>query len=108
MFEILGLLAPIFAAVVLRTDRRIARSLRDEGALSAQSAFPFDPQNGLVRWRFRRLANAGAVRPAEEGRWYLDEAGFAAYRSRRRRRLLKVIAIVVPVILLLTYLDWSR
>lgn len=108
MFELLGLFAPIFAALVLWTDRKIARSLRQEGALNVERAFPFDPQNGLVRWRFRRLANAGALRPAAEGRWYLDEAGLSAYRARRRKRLLKVIAIAVPIVLALMFLDRPR
>lgn len=95
-------------AIVLRTDRLIARTLRDEGALTVDRAFPFDPQNGLVRWRFRRLANAGAVRAAAEGRWYLDEEGLAAYRARRHKRLLKVVAITVPIILVLLFLDRPR
>ena len=103
MPELVALLAPLFAAIMLRTDRRIARTLREEGATTPEGAFPFDPQNALVRWRLHRLAAAGAVKRAAEGRWYLDEAALSAYRWQRRKHLLIILAIVVPLMLAIAY-----
>ena len=97
MLEFIGLLAPLFAALILRTDRRIVRTLRDEQALSPDRAFPFDPQNAFVRWRFRRLAFGGAIRPAAQGRWYLDEAGLDNYRWARRKRLIAAAGVAIAV-----------
>src|SRR5262245_53760861 len=101
----------ILAAVVLGTDRRIVRGLRDRRAQSPGSASPL-PQGSFVwRWRLQRLVDhRAAVRGPSTDLLYLDEGRWRAYRMLRRRRILLAIAVAVPLFILLSWLasnsDW--
>lgn len=91
----------LFAALILRTDRRIVSQLREAKAISASSAIPLEPPHFLGRWRLSRLAHAGAICEEQAERYYLEEAGYAAFRMRRRRRVLVVVCTLVPLLLIM-------
>ena len=107
MLQAIAPFIAILAAVMLRTDRRIVRGLRERGALSPAHAVDLPPRNPMMRWRLARLIGRGAVARTDSGSVYLDERGWHALRSRRRRRALTIIAILVPLALVLFYLAES-
>ena len=94
----------IIAVLILGTDRRIVRTLREHQAMSPDAAVPLPPRNVIWRWRLRRLLGHGAVAYAEgSDRIYLDETKWQAFREWRRRRALTILVIVVPLAFLITY-----
>ena len=101
----------IIAAVILGTDRSIIRALRAERAYSPETAVPLPPRNALWSWRMRRLTGRKALVFLGDGDLvYLDDAAWQSFRSWRRRRVVIVLAIVVPLMLLFSWLasrtDW--
>ncbi len=91
----------LFAALILRTDRRIVRQLRQAKANSIESAILLQTPPILGSWRLRRLAGAGAISLVPPESYYLKEQGYADFRKRRRRRALLVICIMIPLILIM-------
>ena len=91
----------LFAALILRTDRRIVRQLRQAEAISTDTAIPLGTSNILAGWRLNRLARAGAICQAQPEHYYLEEAGYVAFRKRRRIRVAVVICILIPLILMI-------
>ena len=88
----------LFAALILGTDRRIVRQLRQAKAFSNGSAIPLHTPPILGGWRLRRLAGAGAICQVRPARYYLEEDGYATYRERKRRRGVLIICILIPSI----------
>jgi hypothetical protein len=91
----------LLAALILRTDRRIVRQLREAKASSTSSAIYLNEPHFPGSWRLIRLGNAGAIRQAQSEHYYLDEAGYAAFRKRRRQRVVVVICILIPLLLIM-------
>jgi hypothetical protein len=101
MLRAISVIPMLFAALILRTDRRIVRQLREAKAISIESAILLQPPPILGSWRLRRLAGAGAICLVQpESYYYLEEQGYAAYRKRRRRRAVLVFCILIPLILI--------
>ena len=100
-------LSPFFlviAVLILTTDRRIIRALREVQATSPDGGVPLQPRNAIWRWRLRRLLGHGAVALVEgTDLMYLDETKWQAFRAWRRRRALTILAIVIPLTLLISY-----
>ncbi len=108
MLQALILFMIVVAAVVLGTDRRIVRGLRDRNAQSPASAAVLAPGRRIWRWRLQRLLDHGAVvRVAATDRLYLDEARWQAYRALRRRRVLLAVAVALPLLILISWLSSS-
>ena len=91
----------LMAALILATDRKIVRRLREAGATAAGLAVELDPPGPVGRARLRRMISAGAVREAGIARYYLDEPGYRAWRAARRKRALAVLAIMICLIAML-------
>jgi hypothetical protein len=91
----------LFVALILRTDRRIVRELRQAQALSIASAIPLHTPPIFGSWRIRRLSGAGAICLVQPERFYLDENGYAAFRKRRRQRALLLLCVFLPLIFLM-------
>lgn len=85
----------IIAAAAAAARRRLRRAFRDADAYSPVAAIAYQPHRRLERRYFERLIDDGAAVEAKPGYYYLDEAKFAAYESRRRKRALTMIAIVL-------------
>jgi hypothetical protein len=88
----------VLAALILATDKKIVRRLRAAGAINAAHAVEFDPPGPIGPARLRRMLSVGAVRDTGANRYYLDEAGYRAWRAVRQKRALMVLAIMVVVI----------
>jgi hypothetical protein len=104
MLQGLAVFPALFAAAIVRTDRRIVRTLRAADATSAASAIPLDVRFPLRRWRLERLVRQGGVQSAGSGRYYIDESAWREYRARRQRRAMTMMAILVPLTLLIIWL----
>jgi len=99
LLRAISVLPMLFAALILRTDRRIVEQLRQAKADSIGAAIPLHVPPILGSWRLHRLSGAGAICLVEPESYYLEENGYAAYRQRRRRRILLVLVILIPLIL---------
>ena len=93
----------VFAALILRTDRRLVASLRDAGSFSPTTARVLEPRNALGRWRLARLQSVGAVGQTASGAVFLDAPAWAAYRARRRARVLTVLSVTVLAAAAISY-----
>ena len=108
MSSSLSLLPTLLAAVIVGTDRRIVRRLRELNALSPEEATALPTWRLLSRWRARRLMGRGALVPVPPDRVYLNEEAWRAYRMSRRRRILIVLAILIPVVVYAMWLSGRR
>ena len=88
-------LAVIFAALIVRTDRKLLARLRDAEATSPDRALLLDTLSQFDAMRLRRLTDGGAVVATPDGRHFLDEEGWQHYRSERRRRAFGAVAVVL-------------
>jgi hypothetical protein len=95
LVPLVGQFPIILAALILATDRKIARRLRAAGAMNAAHAIEFDPPGPVGRARLRRMLSVGAVRETGANRYYLDENNFRAWRVVRRKRALAILGIMV-------------
>jgi hypothetical protein len=91
----------IMAALILATDRKIVRRLREAGATAPGLAVALDPPGPVGPARLRRMISAGAVRTAGGNRYYLDEPGYRAWRTARRKRALIILTIMICLIAML-------
>jgi len=101
MLQGLTAIPAVFAALILRIDRRLVASLRTAGALTSATATTLEPQHALMRWRLARLQRVGAIGRNASGDFFLDATGWDGYRRRRRRRVLWALAVIVPLALVL-------
>lgn len=101
LLRAISVIPMLFAVLILRTDRRIVRQLRQAKAISIESAILLQTPPILGSWRLRRLAGAGAICLVQPESYYLEEQGYSDFRKRRRRRAVLVICILIPLILIL-------
>ncbi len=85
------------SAVLLMRERRLVGRLRRIGATDATAAHPLADLHGVDRLALKRLRERGVIRESAAGSCYLDEASWAALRSKRRR----IVAVVVGVALVM-------
>jgi hypothetical protein len=108
MLAAFGAIPAIFAALVVRTDRRLIAALRTADAFTPATATTLQPLRGLARWRTARLEGIGAIGRSSSGSYFLNEAAWGEYRLQRRRRVLATLAVVLPLSLALAWLLDSR
>ena len=77
--------------IVLARKRILAR-FRDAGATSPSAAIPIPGMRLIERREFERMRSAGAVRDAEDGRFWLDEPAATAWVSSRKKRAAVAVA----------------
>jgi len=82
------------AAVIIVRIKRVFSFLREQGAVSPQSAVPEAQVPDSDRWYYERLIRYGAVRRVGD-RCYLDEVLAQAYLEGRRKRARRFIAAAV-------------
>jgi hypothetical protein len=92
---------------IVRAEHHVVRRLRAAGALSPDTAQPVGEVTLLELRGLARLIQARAVREFE-GRVYLDEAAYDAFRAARIRRAVLVLAGVLAVFFALYGLGFLR
>ena len=86
-------------AGTLRLSRlRVARQFRDAGALSPATAIAFSPERHMDLRSFERMERDGALKPADGGRFWLDETGLEAADRRRRSNASRAVAIMMSLV----------
>ena len=88
----------LVVAAMRRAEARIHRQLVDAGALTAESAIPLSLGRPFAKARLQALVSAGAVRPAADGRHFLDANAWNTHQRNRRRRALLAVVIVLALI----------
>lgn len=106
MLQALRILPLLLATLILRTDRKILRRLREAAATDPQRAIQIERGGVIWNWRLDRLNDFGALGQALPGWYYLDEARWNAYRRKRRGRMLTVLAVLLLVVLLFAWKGW--
>ncbi len=91
-------------AVLLLSQNRYMRALREAGATSADSAVTLEALDLRDSIFFRHLVRRGVVQSAEGGRYWLVEAEAKAFVRRRRVFVASAVAIVVMFAVLLPVL----
>ncbi|MFW2853015.1 hypothetical protein ACM61V_13990 [Sphingomonas sp. TX0543] len=89
----LNIVDRIATGIVIRAETAIVKRFVDAKATDAASAISFEPEGRAQRRIFRRMTRFGAVLPAEDGRWFLDDVVLANFRKEELARLLGVIAL---------------
>lgn len=105
ILQLTGTIASILAGAMVATDRRLIRRLRGADAVSPETAIPIPARWLLVRLRLARLRGSGAVVESGSDRFYLDVAGYEAYRRARRRRAITLLAVLLPLILVVWWMS---
>jgi hypothetical protein len=81
-----------------RAERRLIEGLRRAGAVNAGAARPLEPR-GFQVGRLENLVEAGVIREASPGVYYVDESTYERYRQGKRVGLLALLAAVLLVAL---------
>ena len=93
------------AAVIAGRIKRIFSFLREQEALSAESAVAESEVPYSDRWYYDRLVRYGAVKRVGE-KCYLDETLAQTYIAERRKRAL-VFLVSASVVFCLLWLIWT-
>ena len=91
----------VVAAAIQRKEREIVNTFRGAGATSPERAR--DPGELAVdqHLAFKRLANRAILREAGDGRYYLDEQSWEAFRRLRHRIAIVMLLIVIAMIVVM-------
>ena len=84
------------AAAVAHARRKVLGYFFAQNAVVADNAQPFNPERRLERRQFERMREAGVIREAKPGRYYVDVPTWHAWHSSiHRRALMLVLAVLV-------------
>jgi tryptophan synthase beta subunit len=105
----MGAVVAIAAAQRIKQENELIDFLRKQNALSASAATELRPQRRVGQVVLEKLLKERAVLETGAGRYWLDEAAYAAMQSQRRRLgvrmslfMLVGLLAVVAVALMLT------
>ena len=87
----------------VHAEHRVVRALRHAGATAPDAAQPFSPTRAMDGRALERLLAVDLVRDAGNGRCWLDEAAYGAYRGERRKRVLVALAVLLAIGIVLGY-----
>jgi hypothetical protein len=90
--------APAIVAILRRREQEVVDDFRVAGAISPETAQPYEALGIGDSLAIKRLQNRAVIREASPGRWYLDEEVWAALRGMRRR----IATVLLSMIALLT------
>jgi hypothetical protein len=82
-------------------ERRVLDRLRRADATSPGAARPVDELRPLEAEQLERLIEAGLIREAAPGAYYLDQVVYATYLRRRQLTLLTVAVVVAAALAVL-------
>jgi hypothetical protein len=89
--------SPVVVALS-RAERRLIEGLRRAGAVNAGAARPLDPRS-LEVGLLEKLVEAGVIREASPGVYYVDETAYERYQQGKRIGLLAALAAALLVAL---------
>jgi hypothetical protein len=98
---------PIIAVMIAQRNKVIL-TLRDAGAVSAETALLAFPVRGFGNSQFEQLVRLGIVVELSNGATFLNEARFAEWQTheqKRGRRLLVATIAVAGLVALVSYLS---
>ncbi len=98
----------VVAVLRLRKEREIVAALRERAAVSEKAAATLTPTGGMKQSALRSLVGNGAVRETGAGAYYLDEAAYAAMRSKRRVRMGLLLAAVLAAFAIATVMTMAK
>lgn len=78
---------PPVGAMVIAARKHVANHLIDAGATSPGSAVTYQPGLRLRRKGLKYLTQRGIVTLTGDGRYWIDEPEYRAYRSTLRKRV---------------------
>ena len=84
------------AVALSRAERRLIEGLRRAGAVNAGAARPLEPRT-LQAGRLEKLVEAGVIREAAPGVYYVDETAYQRYRQSKHIGLVAVAAAILLV-----------
>ena len=82
-------------------ERRVLERLRRADATSPGAARPLDELRPLAPGQVDRLLEAGVIREAASGTYYLDQVVYATYLRRRQLTLLTVAVVAAAALAVL-------
>jgi hypothetical protein len=91
----------VAAAVIQRKEREIVDTFRGVGATSADRARDPDELSVTQHFAFKRLVDRAVLRTTGDGKFYLDELSWNAFRSLRRRMALVMMFIAIALVIVL-------
>ena len=83
----------VAAAIVARARRRITVHFTAAGATAKDAAVAFAPDGRVERRMFARMLAFGALKEAEPGLYWLDEAKLADFRKEALAHVLGILAL---------------
>jgi hypothetical protein len=89
------------AIALTREERRVLERLRRADATSPGAARPVDELRPLEAAQLERLLEAGVIREAAPGTYFLDQVVYATYLRRRQLTLLTVAVVVAAALAVL-------
>jgi hypothetical protein len=101
LLRVLAILPMMFAARLRRIERRAIERLKGAGADTAERAILLQNSGVVSDFVYRRLGKAGAIVPANNDRYYLNERAYETFRGRRRRRAVVAVMAVLVIIAVL-------
>ena len=97
-------MATAAAAVLAKARRDVVSHFMQSNAVSADSAVPYEPGRRIRQRQFERLCDAGVIRAAGDGRYWIDAPRYDQWsRSRRKRVGLAVGAVAIIGALVATF-----
>ena len=90
-------MATTAAAVMAKARRDVVSHFMAANAVSAESAVAYEPGRRIRQRQFERLCDAGVIRAASEGRFWVDAPRYDEWSRSRRRRVGIAVGTVVAI-----------
>jgi hypothetical protein len=98
MSDLLRIVSPAvmaLAAGLIASRKRLVRHFERAEAFDSTAAVQLPSRRPFQGWWLARLTSSQVLRPGEDGRYWVDQRAWRAYRAVRRRRALLLIAAVL-------------
>ena len=90
-------MATTAAAVMAKARRDVVSHFMTAKAVSADSAVTYEPGRNVRQRHFERLCDAGVIRAAGDGKYWIDAPRYDEWSRSRRRRMILAIAVVLVI-----------
>ena len=90
-------MATAAAAVMAKARRDVVSHFMGANAVSAESAVAYEPGRNIYQRQFERLCDAGVIRAAGDGKYWIDVARYDEWSRSRRRWVIVAIAALLSI-----------